>query len=118
MAYLDQLLNELEVDQDNISYTQIWLEANVMFVFHYYLYGNFDKKFSKRLLEVNRNASACTLAGNVLWHPETFLFKHVPDLLKQPDIKVIHGHRTALIGTKSQNLPKDSQMLCAQVSMT
>lgn len=51
------MLTDLEQDDENILFTQIWLEVNVMIVFEYYLYGNLEKKVYKRLLEVNKKVS-------------------------------------------------------------
>lgn len=57
--YINQTLTELEQDDENILFTQIWLEVNVMFVFEYYLYGNLERKVYKRLFEVNKKVSEC-----------------------------------------------------------
>lgn len=59
-AYINQMLTDLEQDDENILFTQIWLEVNVMFVFDYYLYGNLEKKVYKRLLEVNKKVRSFT----------------------------------------------------------
>lgn len=52
--FMQQLLVELEKDEENISFTQILLQVNVLFVFHYHLFGTLDKKLFKRLLDVNK----------------------------------------------------------------
>lgn len=54
VLYIHYLVLELERDNDNISFTQIWLQANALFAFHYYLFGNLDKKLFKRLCEINK----------------------------------------------------------------
>lgn len=54
LLHIQQLLSDLEKDEDNISFTQIWLQVNVMFVFQHYLFGNLDKKTLKRLTDINK----------------------------------------------------------------
>jgi hypothetical protein len=56
-AYINQLLNELERDEENIFFTQVWLQVNSLVVLEHYLFGSTDKKLVKRLLEVNKKVS-------------------------------------------------------------
>lgn len=114
--FINQLLTELEKDDENIGFTQIWLEVNATFVFKYYIYGDFEKKIFKRLLEVNKRSSACNLSGNIVWYPERFLVKHIVSLEKQIDFKTLKNIRLAHIANRSQNLPKETYMLCLQVN--
>lgn len=51
---MQNMLIELEKDDENISYTQIWLQLNAIFVFQYHIFGNIDKKILKRLIEINK----------------------------------------------------------------
>lgn len=53
-CYINQLLGELERDDENIFFTQIWLQVNALVVLEHYLFGTTDKKFVKRLVEVNK----------------------------------------------------------------
>lgn len=110
------MLSELERDDENLLFTQFWLEVNVMFVLDYHLYGTLDRKICKRLLDVNKRASACVLSGNILWYPEKFLLKHIPSLTKQIDLKNLSNTRLTQIAIRSQNLPKETHSLCFQVS--
>ncbi|KAB0801554.1 hypothetical protein PPYR_05908 [Photinus pyralis] len=115
MLYILQMLTELEKDDDNMSFTQICLQVNAMYVLHYSLFGSFDKKIYKRLSEVNKKAAACVLVGNTVWHPEAFLVRHIPPLSKIIDIKTYTNNRLTLLATRSQNLPKEAHSLCLQV---
>lgn len=116
-SFINQMLDELERDDENVCFTQIWLEVNAMFVFKYYMNSDLDKKIYKRLLEINKRTSACTLFGNIVWYPEQFLVKHIPSLEKQLDFKALRNFRLAQINSRSQHLPKESHSLCLQVSM-
>ncbi|RZC39896.1 WASH complex subunit 7, partial [Asbolus verrucosus] len=117
-AYINQLLNELERDEENISFTQVWLQVNCLVVLEHYLFGSTDKKIIKRILEVNKKSSACTLCGNVLWYPEQFLLKHIPTMVKFIDEKTVDSTRLTKIALRSQNLPKETHMLSLQKSLT
>lgn len=116
--FINQMLTDLERDDENVCFTQIWLEVNAMFAFRFYLYGGLEKKLYKRLLDVNKKSSACTLFGNIVWYPERFLVKHVPPLEKQLDFKVLKNLRLTQIANRSQNLPKECHHLCLQVVNT
>lgn len=116
--FISQMLTELERDDENVCFTQIWLEVNAMFVFKYYMYGDLEKKLYKRLLDVNRKSSACTLSGNIVWYPERFLVKHIPSLEKHLDFKALRNFRLTQIANRSQNLPKETHTLCMQVIVT
>lgn len=113
-GFMNQMLQDLERDDENVCFTQIWLEVNVTFIFKYYMYGDFEKKLLKRLLEVNKRTSACTLFGNIVWYPEYFLVKHIPSLEKQLDFKALRNYRLLQITNRSQNLPKEAHQLCFQ----
>ncbi|KAJ3639981.1 hypothetical protein Zmor_003307 [Zophobas morio] len=113
-AYISQLLNELEKDEENIFFTQVWLQVNALVVLEHYLFGATDKKLVKRLLEVNKKASACTLCGNILWYPEHFLLKHIPSLSKFIDERTVDNIRLTKIALRSQSLPKESHLLSLQ----
>lgn len=52
--YIQQLLTELERDDEHVSFTQIWLQANTLYVFQQNLFGTNEKKMLKRLLEINK----------------------------------------------------------------
>lgn len=58
---------------------------------------------------------SCAIFGNILWHPETFLIKHIPTLGKNLDIKALANNRLTQIVSKSQNLSKESYILYSQV---
>lgn len=88
---------------------------NCLVVLEHCLFGSSDKKLIKRLIEVNKKASACTLCGNVLWYPEQFLIKHIPSLIKIIDEKTFENIRLTKIALRSQNLPKDTHLLSLQV---
>lgn len=47
-------LTELEKDEDNISYVDMWLQLNVIVSLSYNIFGNSDKKTTKRLLDLNK----------------------------------------------------------------
>lgn len=113
-GFINQMLTELERDEENICFTQIWLEANAVFVFRYYMYFDLEKRLYKRLLDVNKKTSACTLAGNIVWYPEQFLAHYVPPLEKQLDFKALRNARLLQIAHRSQNLPKETHVLCFQ----
>lgn len=115
--FISQMLADIERDDENVCFTQIWLEVNAMFVFKYYLYGDMEKKIYKRLLEVNKKTSACTLSGNIVWYPEFFLVKHIPSLEKHLDFKALRNFRLSQIANRSQNLPKETHTLCLQVQI-
>ncbi|KAK4871515.1 hypothetical protein RN001_015639 [Aquatica leii] len=114
LLYIHQMLNELEKDDENMFFNQIWLQVNAMFVLHYYLFGNMDKKVYKRLNELNKRIAACVIVGNIVWYPEVFLTKHIPSLNKNLDIKLFANSRLALMASRSQNLPKEAHQLCVQ----
>lgn len=114
--FLQQLLSELEKDDENISFTQILLQVNVLFVFHHHFFCSMDKKNLKRLLDINKKAAACTLIGNIVWYPEEFLLKHIPSLAKTIDLKLWTQSRQTQLTTKCQNLAKECQSLSVLVS--
>ncbi|KAF7268514.1 hypothetical protein GWI33_018392 [Rhynchophorus ferrugineus] len=107
-------LNELEKDEDNIFYVDMWLQLNVIVSLSYNIFGNSDKKITKRLLDLNKKISACTLIGNIMWYPEHFLLKHVQSLTKHIDEKSIESYRLNYINIMVQNFPKDTNQLCFQ----
>lgn len=113
--FLQQLLGELEKDDENISFTQILLQVNTLFVFHHYFFCVTDKKILKRLLDVNKKAAACTIIGNIIWYPEDFLLKQIPTLTKSIDKKLWVQNRQLQLTTRSQNLHKTSLTLFTQV---
>ncbi|KAF5274542.1 hypothetical protein FQA39_LY07154 [Lamprigera yunnana] len=115
ISYIHQMINELEKDEENMFFTQIWLQVNAMYVLYYYLFGNIDKKVYKRLAEVNKKSAACVIVGNIVWYPEVFLTKHIPVLSKNLDVNLFAHNRVTLITNRSQNLPKEAHQLCAQV---
>lgn len=92
------------------------MELNALMTFTFNLFDKYDKKIFKKVLELNKKASACILFGNVLWYPEHFLLKHLHPFTKLIDEKSIENSRIALITNKSHTLPKESVMLCAQVN--
>lgn len=108
------MLTELERDDENIMFTQIWLQLNVMFVLEYNIYGNIDKKLVKRVLEVNRKVSSCILFGNIVWYPEQFLINHIPVLSKMLDLTFLQNNRLALIDTKTNSLQREAHLLKIQ----
>lgn len=61
---MHNMLLELEKDDENISYTQIWLQVNAIFVFQYHIFGNIDKKVLKRLIDVNKKVRCFSLELN------------------------------------------------------
>lgn len=52
--FVQQVLTELEKEDSNINYSKNLLHINVLVAFYYSLFGNIDKKISKKLLEVNK----------------------------------------------------------------
>lgn len=52
-TFIQQLLTELEKDE-NIFFTNIFLQVNVLFVFQYQIFGNIDKKLVKRIMDINK----------------------------------------------------------------
>ncbi|GJQ84460.1 hypothetical protein Trydic_g21021 [Trypoxylus dichotomus] len=111
--YIQHLVTELERDDEHVSFTQIWLQANTLLVFQQNLFGNVEKKLLKRLLEINKKNIACTLYGNILWYPDEFLQQHVPTLIKN-ETKWSSQNRTAQIASRCQSLTKESQLLTSQ----
>lgn len=63
---MQNMLQELEKDDENISYTQIWLQVNALFVFQYHIFGNIDKKILKRLIDANKKVGFTNCAFPVL----------------------------------------------------
>lgn len=51
---IQNMLIELEKDHETMSFTQIFLQLNALFVFQYHIFGQIDKKIFKRILDVNK----------------------------------------------------------------
>ncbi|XP_023014098.2 strumpellin and WASH-interacting protein [Leptinotarsa decemlineata] len=113
-AFINALFNELEKEEENSS-PQLWWKLNIFTVFYFTIFENTDKKLLKKVLDINRKISACTLIGNIMWYPEQFLLKHIHSLEKQIDEKVIENHRLNLINARNTNYPRESIVLCMQV---
>ncbi|XP_018328614.1 WASH complex subunit 4 [Agrilus planipennis] len=109
--YINQLLIELEKDDTSIFYIPNWIKLNIMFVFHYKLFGTLDKKLYKRLAEVNRKNVACTLYGTVMIYPDKFLVEHIPNLGRNTDEKILTNNKGNRITLIDQNFYKDSSNL-------
>lgn len=105
----------MEKDNASITFSRSLLQANALVVFYYHLFGNLERKISKKLLEINKKASIVTLIGNVVWYPERFLLKHVIALSKVIDIKTWVTKRKAQIASRTNTLLKDSQALSVKV---
>ncbi|CAG9826231.1 unnamed protein product [Diabrotica balteata] len=112
-AFIVLLLAELEKDEELQS--DIWLKMNIFVIFYFTIFESADKKLIKRVLDVNKKHSTCTLIGNVLWYPEQFLLKHLSILEKYIDERAIENHRLNLVNVKNSNFPKESSSLCLQV---
>ncbi|CAH0562284.1 unnamed protein product [Brassicogethes aeneus] len=112
--YINSLLSELEKEDENINNVQLWMQLNVTTVFSIYIFGNIDKKVIRKLFELNKRISACTLIGNIMWYPEIFFLKHVQVMVKFIDIKTIESQRITHITSKYQMLPKESQLVLSQ----
>ncbi|XP_018567265.1 WASH complex subunit 4 isoform X2 [Anoplophora glabripennis] len=113
-AYLNHLLDTLEKDTEHVLFVHQWLKLNVLFVFYLNIFGTSDKKLIKRTLELDKKVSACTLIGNILWYPEQFLLKHIQNSEKYINEKTVDSYRLSILQYKSQTLPKESDILCAQ----
>lgn len=58
LLYLQHLLGEIERDDENISFTQLLLQLNVLFVLSHEFFCVIDKKILKRLLDANKKVIA------------------------------------------------------------
>lgn len=113
-TFINVLLSELEKSEDNNFNTDTWFKLNIFVVFHFNLFGSLDKKIVKRLLDVNKRISGFILVGNIMWYPEQFLLKHIHSFNSYVDEKSIENQRTALIQSKSINLPKEVNYISLQ----
>lgn len=79
MSYLKNIINDIESKIANPSaINKYWLRANIGVVISTKLFGSCDKKFIKRLQEVNKKLFAVTLIGNVVLIPNKFLADCIP----------------------------------------
>ncbi|KAG5896826.1 hypothetical protein JTB14_032067 [Gonioctena quinquepunctata] len=113
-TFVNSLLNDLEKDEEHFDH-QLWWKMNTLIVFYFNIFENADKKLMKRVLEINKKISACTLIGNIMWYPEQFLLKHVHSIEKYIDEKAIDNHRLNLFNVRNINFPRESGILCLQV---
>ncbi|CAG9759946.1 unnamed protein product [Ceutorhynchus assimilis] len=107
-------INDLEKDEDHILFMDMCIQLNIIFAFYSNIFGITDKKIIKRLLDLNKKISACTLIGSILWYPEQFLLKHVQALTKYIDEKSIENYRLSHISARVQHLPKETNSICLQ----
>ncbi|KAJ8910819.1 hypothetical protein NQ315_004679, partial [Exocentrus adspersus] len=114
ITYLNYLADSLEKDMDHVLFIHLWIKLNVLFAFYLNLYGICDKKIIKKILELNKKVSVCSLIGNILWYPEQFLLKHAPALSSYINEKSLEDYRLNIVQTRSQMLPKESNYLCIQ----
>ncbi|XP_022901254.1 WASH complex subunit 4 [Onthophagus taurus] len=110
LLYTQQLLNDLEKDEDGITYTQFFLQANTLVAFQTILFGSMDKRILKRLMDINKKTTVCTIYGNVLWYPEKFLTTHLSTTDKI-DVKMFQTCRLNQINIRCQNLLKDTNLI-------
>lgn len=54
LLYMTTILNDLEKNESNVNPTHTCLRINMLTVFHFYMFGNADKKYMKHLLEFNK----------------------------------------------------------------
>lgn len=52
--FLSSRISELEKDEENIFYTDMYLQLNALFAFYSNIFGNTNKKFTKRLFDLNK----------------------------------------------------------------
>ncbi|CAG9854952.1 unnamed protein product [Phyllotreta striolata] len=112
-SFIASMLAELEKD-DEFS-REIWLKMNIFVVLYFNIFESTDKKLIKRILDVNKKYSTCTLIGNIMWYPEQFLLKHLNVLHKYIDERAIENHRLNLVSIRNSNYPKECSALCLQV---
>ncbi|XP_060537430.1 WASH complex subunit 4 [Cylas formicarius] len=113
-TYLFVQISELEKDEENILCSEMLLQLNVVAAFYFNVFESTNRKFIKKLLELNKKVLACTLIGNIVWYPEQFFLKNVQSLAKYIDQKNIESNRLTQIHIKNQNLPKETNLLCLQ----
>ncbi|XP_056631164.1 WASH complex subunit 4 [Diorhabda sublineata] len=111
--FITYLLTDLEKNED--VEPNIWLKMNVFVIFYFSIFENNDRKILKRVLDINKKHSACTLIGNIIWYPEKFLLKHFSILQKYIDERAIENNRLNLISVKTSNFPKESSIICLNV---
>ncbi|XP_066158380.1 WASH complex subunit 4 isoform X1 [Euwallacea fornicatus] len=116
-SFLNSLLCAIEKDEHRILYKDGILQLNVLVAFYINIFGNADRKFTNRLLDLNKKIPAQILIGKIVWYPEQFLLKHAQSFSKCIDEKSIENHRLSYITTRVQNLPKDTTVLCAQACL-
>ncbi|XP_019764988.1 WASH complex subunit 4 isoform X2 [Dendroctonus ponderosae] len=109
-------ISELEKDEDILLYSDAGLQVNVLVAFYFNAFGITDKKFLKRLLDLNRKVSAYMLMGNIMWYPELFLLRYVPPIVKLIDQRVVESCRLSLVTLRVQNLTKETNKLCFQAN--
>lgn len=115
MLYINILIHEFEKD-DNVE-TETFLKMNILLSLHCNIFGCTERKLIKKILELNKRVSACTLIGNIMWYPEQFLLKHIHSIEKYIDQKSIENHRVNLTSNKTLNFSKDSNTICSQVCL-
>ncbi|KAL1493027.1 hypothetical protein ABEB36_011169 [Hypothenemus hampei] len=98
---------DVEKDENNI-YTDAGIQINVLVAFYSIVFGNLDKKFIKKLLDLNKKMSAYVIVGNIIWYPEKFLLKHIVSPSKVIDEKTIDTHRLAEFKARIASLPKET----------
>ncbi|XP_025156127.1 WASH complex subunit 4 isoform X2 [Harpegnathos saltator] len=79
VSYLKNTMADIESkSNDHASLNKNWIRVNVGIVVAIKLFGSYDKKLVKRVLEANKKFYAVTLIGNVVWVPSKFLSDIVP----------------------------------------
>lgn len=64
---IQNMLMELEKNQENVTFTQILLQLNALFVFQYKIFGQIDKKLFKRVLEIDKRVGINVIKmGNLI----------------------------------------------------
>ena len=89
-----------------------------LFVLHFQIFRNLDKKFFKQLWDCHKRLPGATLRGNVFFLPNEFLLTKLPQFQSVVDKKSkaqLIASRDAFVRDKNANLPKETQALHFQI---
>ncbi|XP_014222804.1 WASH complex subunit 4 [Trichogramma pretiosum] len=103
MCFLKNTLTDIEnkiFDETLVKKSCIVVNIGLIVVSK--LFGSCDKKYLKRLLEINKKVYAINLIGDIVWLPTSFLACHLPTE-NITSIPMLVGNK--VLATKLQRLP-------------